>query len=92
MFQLTVTGYELGYELIPAGEDCIDFVAKQMALSVRSLQRKLANENTTFIKQLNHTKELLARNYLKNKNISNAEIAFLSGYSHANAFRRAFRN
>ncbi|VDN47150.1 AraC-type DNA-binding protein [Petrocella atlantisensis] len=79
-------------ELIPAGEDGINSVAKEMALSVRSLQRKLANENTTFIKQLNHTKKLLARNYLKDKNISNEEIAFLIGYSDENAFRRAFRN
>lgn len=80
------------FELIPAGEDCIESVAKEMALSVRSFQRILANENTTFIKQLNHTKELLARNYLKDNNMSNDEIAFLIGYSDANAFRRAFRN
>lgn len=80
------------FELIPVGEDCIESVAKEMAFSVRSLQRKLANENTTFIKQLNHTKELLARNYLKDINMSNDEIAFLIGYSDVNAFRRAFRN
>jgi AraC-like DNA-binding protein len=79
-------------ELIPAGEDGIESVAKEMVLSVRSLQRKLANENTTFIKQLNHTKELLARNYLKDNNITNDDIAFLTGYSDENAFRRAFRN
>lgn len=79
-------------ESIPAGDDGIESIAKEMALSVRSLQRKLANENTTFIKQLNHTKELLARNYLKDKNITNDEIAFLIGYSDENAFRRAFRN
>ncbi|GAA0180178.1 AraC family transcriptional regulator [Clostridium sediminicola] len=80
------------FELIPAGADNIESVAKEMALSVRSLQRKLTNEKTTFMKQLNHTKELLARNYLKDKNISNDEIAFLIGYSDSNAFRRAFRN
>lgn len=79
-------------ELIPADEYGIGFVAKEMALSVRSLQRKLANENTTFIKELNHTKGLLAKNYLKNKNISMAEIAFLIGYSDENAFRRAFQS
>lgn len=79
-------------ELIPAGDDDIESVAKEMALSVRSLQRKLANENTTFIKQLNHTKELLARNYLIDRKISNDDIAFLIGYSDENAFRRAFRS
>ncbi len=80
------------FELIPAGDDNIESVAKELALSVRTLQRKLSGENTTFIKQLNHTRELLARNYLKDKSITNDDIAFLIGYSDANAFQRAFRN
>ncbi|WP_157950013.1 AraC family transcriptional regulator [Vallitalea okinawensis] len=80
------------FELIPAGEANVESVAKELALSIRSLQRKLSSENTTFIKELNHTRELLARNYLKDKSISNDDIAFLIGYSEANAFQRAFRN
>lgn len=80
------------FELIPAGEDHIDTVAKELALSVRSLQRRLAEENTTYLKQLNHTRELLARHYLKDKKITNDDIAYLIGYSDANAFQRAFRN
>jgi len=79
------------FEFIPAGDDNIESVAKEMALSVRTLQRKLSAEDTSFIKQLNHTRELLARNYLKEKKITNDEIAFLIGYSDANAFQRAFR-
>lgn len=80
------------FELIPAGSYSVDTVAKELAVSSRTLQRKLSGEGTTFIKQLNHTRELLARNYLKDKNISNDDIAFLIGYSDANAFIRAFRN
>lgn len=79
------------HELIPAGRGDIDDVAKEMAVSSRTLQRKLSSENTTFIKQLNHTRELMARNFLKDRRISNDEIAFLIGYSDANAFSRAFR-
>jgi len=79
------------FELIPAGHGTIEDVAKELAVSARTLQRKLAKEDTTFIKQLNHTRELMARNYLKDNKITNDEIAFLIGYSDANAFSRAFR-
>lgn len=79
------------FEKVPAGEDTIEDVAKEMAVSVRTLQRRLSAEKTTFIKQLNHTRELLARNYLKDKSLTNDDIAFLIGYSDANAFQRAFR-
>lgn len=78
-------------ELIPAGDDSIDSVAKELAVSARTLQRKLSEERTTFIQQLNQTRELMARNYMKDRSISNDEIAFLVGYSDANAFGRAFR-
>lgn len=79
-------------ELIPAGTDNVEAVAKELAVSPRTLQRKLSTEKTTFIKQLNHTRELMARNFLKDRTISNDEIAFLIGYSDANAFGRAFRS
>jgi len=78
-------------ELIPAGEDGIESLANRFAMSPRTLQRKLSSEGTSFIKQLNHTRELMARNYLKDDSISNDEIAFLIGYSDVNAFARAFR-
>ena len=78
-------------ELIPAGDDSVESVAKELAISSRTLQRKLSSEKTTFIKQLNHTRELMTRNYLKDRSISNDEIAFLVGYSDANSLSRAFR-
>lgn len=79
-------------ELIPGGTYTVDEVAADLGVSPRTLQRRLAVENTTFIKQLNHTRELMARNYLKNKALSTDEIAFLVGYSDANVFNRAFRS
>lgn len=80
------------FEFIPAGEDSVETVAHELAVSPRTLQRRLSEEKTTFIKQLNHTRELMARNYLKDSTISPDEVAFLVGYSDANAFGRAFRN
>ncbi|MGL4760966.1 MAG: helix-turn-helix domain-containing protein [Sarcina sp.] len=80
------------FELIPSGDGSIEMVAKELDVSVRTLQRKLSSEKTTFIKQLNHTRELLARSYLKDGTINNDDIAFLIGYSDANSFIRAFKN
>ncbi|WP_297521873.1 helix-turn-helix transcriptional regulator [uncultured Clostridium sp.] len=80
------------FELIPSGDGSIEMVAKELDVSTRTLQRKLAGEKTTFIKQLNHTRELLARSYLKDGTISNDDIAFLIGYSDANSFIRAFKS
>ena len=79
------------FEIIPSGDFTIERVAKNLNLSVRTLQRKLSEEKTTFLKQLNHTRELLSRSYLKDKYMSNDDIAFLIGYSDTNSFVRAFK-
>lgn len=79
------------FEVIPSGDPSIENVAKNLNLSVRTLQRKLSEEKTTFLKQLNHTRELLSRSYLKNEYMSNDDIAFLIGYSDTNSFVRAFK-
>jgi AraC-like DNA-binding protein len=78
-------------ELIPAGSGTIEVVARDMALSKRTLQRKLSEENTTFVKQVNHTRELMAKNLLMNSVLSIEEVAYLLGYSDMYVFMRAFR-
>ena len=77
-------------ELLPAGKSTIDDVANALAISKRTLQRKLKQEDTTFQKQLNHTRELLAKNYIKNTQFSSEDIAYLLGYQDLNSFFRAF--
>ena len=77
-------------ELLPSGECTIDDVAKKLGYSKRSLQRKLQEEDTNFQKQLNHTRELLARTYLANNNMTTEDIAFLLGYQESGSFLRAF--
>jgi AraC-like DNA-binding protein len=78
-------------ELIPAGNASIEVVARDMALSKRTLQRKLSEENTTFVKQVNHARELMAKNFLLNSVLSTDEVAYLLGYSDMYVFMRAFR-
>lgn len=76
-------------ELLPSGECTIDDVAKKLGYSKRSLQRKLQEEDTNFQKQLNHTRELLARTYLANTDMTTEDIAFLLGYQESGSFLRA---
>lgn len=77
-------------ELLPSGECTIDDVAKKLGYSKRSIQRKLQEENTNFQKQLNHTRELLARYYVGNTTMRAEDIAYLLGYQDTGSFLRAF--
>lgn len=77
-------------ELLPGDGGSIEEVARKIGISKRTLQRKLSDEGTNFQKQLNGTRELLARHYITNTDMSNDDIAFLLGYQELNSFLRAF--
>jgi AraC-like DNA-binding protein len=77
-------------EHLPMGLTSIEVVAEKLRVSRRTLQRRLTDENTNFQQQLNHTREMLARHYLKNSGISSAEISFLLGFKEPGSFCRAF--
>lgn len=80
------------YELLPSGRGTSDSVAKTLAVSKRTLQRYLKNEGTTFQKELNKTREQLARHYLENSSLPGSQISFLLGFDDPNSFVRAFRS
>ncbi len=77
-------------ELLPGGMATADDVALKLGVSKRTLQRKLTEENTSFQKQQNSTRELLAKHYIRNTDMSSIDIAFLLGYRELNSFLRAF--
>ncbi|WP_170311551.1 AraC family transcriptional regulator [Vallitalea okinawensis] len=77
-------------ELLPAGISDADKISRELGVSKRTLQRRLKEENTSFNEQLNHTRELMVRNYLRMDMTLN-EIAFLINYSDAKSLSRAFR-
>jgi AraC-like DNA-binding protein len=77
-------------ELLPGGRGTIEDVAKKLGFSRRTLQRKLSEEKTTFQKQLNSTREILARHYIQNTDMTTNDIAYLLGYAEHNSFLRAF--
>lgn len=77
-------------ELLPSGACTIDDAAQKLGYSKRSLQRRLQKEKTSFQKQLNHTRELMAKTCLANTDMAAEEIAFLLGYQETGSFFRAF--
>jgi len=66
-------------------------IAKELALSERTLQRRLADEGTRFQDVLTEARRELAREYLANGQLDMADVAFLLGFDDQNSFFRAFR-
>ena len=77
-------------ELLPSGSSSLTAVAKRLAVSTRTLQRRLSTEGRSFQHVLDSTREELARHYLGSSAMSGAEISFLLGYEDPNSFFRAF--
>ena len=77
-------------ELLPAGDGSMEGVARELAMSTRTLQRRLRGEGTSFQSLLGDTRESLARHYLANSQMSAGEISFLLGYEDPRSFYRAF--
>jgi AraC-like DNA-binding protein len=78
-------------ELLPAGNGSMEAVAHDLAMSPRTLQRRLKEEDSTFQAILDSTRESLARHYLTESELSAGEISFLLGYEDPRSFYRAFR-
>ncbi len=78
-------------EILASGHYSMNDVASRLAVSSRTLQRRLKAENTTFQKELDSLREELARHYLSSSDYSSGQIAFLLGYEEPNSFFRAFR-
>lgn len=69
----------------------VDDIAEMRAMSVRAVQRKLKNENTSFRQLHELAREELALALFKSKKTSVKEVAYLLGYSGISAFSKAFR-
>lgn len=79
------------HESIPSGLTSMEAIAGKLALSKRTLQRRIEIEGTSFQLLLKETREALARHYLGNTTLPSSEISFLLGYDEPNSFYRAFR-
>lgn len=73
------------------GEPAAEQMAAALNLSLRSLQRHLAEEGSSFEQILDETRLQLARSYLVDRPWSISDIAYALGYADASCFTRAFR-
>lgn len=78
-------------EMLASGQYSMTYTASRLAISNRTLQRRLKAEGTTFQKVLDELREEMARHYLVTTDFTSAEISFLLGYEEPNSFYRAFR-
>jgi len=78
-------------KLLPQGKANVQIVAKALALSVRTLSRRLADEGTTYAEVVDELRRSLAVQYLREPVMSLSQIAWLLGYEGTTSFNYAFR-
>jgi len=66
--------------------------AEELGLSVRTLQRELTCEGTTFSQLVDDTRRATAEQLLLDTDLTLTEISFMVGFSELSAFSRASRN
>ncbi|TKD05167.1 AraC family transcriptional regulator [Polyangium fumosum] len=78
-------------EELRGGAPSQDHIARRLALSPRTLQRRLKDEGVVFNDLLDEQRRALCDRYLQDRSLSIQEIAFLLGYTERSSFYRAFR-
>ncbi|MDB1109153.1 AraC family transcriptional regulator [Pseudomonas extremaustralis] len=76
---------------LPDGEPSTERIAQALHLSVRSLQRHLADEGCRFDALLNDCRQNLALQHLRDLQCSLAEVSHLLGFADTSSFNRAFK-
>ena len=76
---------------LPSGRVSQASIARTLNMSLRSLQRRLAEEGTTYKQLLDETRRELAEQYVRQSRLSLGEITFLLGFSEPGNFTRAFK-
>jgi AraC-like DNA-binding protein len=76
---------------LPSGVPEIELVAKNLHLSVRTLQRKLNDHQLTFSRLVAKIRREVACSYLIETDTKIVQIAQMLGFSEQSAFQRAFK-
>jgi AraC-like DNA-binding protein len=78
-------------DLLAAGNVTQQDVADSLHMSLRTLQRKLSEEKTSYKSLLDETRKELANQYLRQACLSVSEVTYLLGFSEPSNFARAFK-
>jgi AraC-like DNA-binding protein len=73
------------------GDVGMESMAKKLHMSVATLRRRLKEEGTTHSQILDDLRFELAKGYLRRQDLAVSEIAYNLGFSHVNAFHKAFK-
>lgn len=76
---------------LPDGPPGQDIIASDLAVSNRTLQRKLKDEGVNFSELLQDCRMQLAKKYLRQGHKSVVETAYTLGFAEPSAFSRAFK-
>jgi AraC-like DNA-binding protein len=75
-----------------AAEDLrIEAIARELGMSARTLQRRLADEGVPYQQLVDEWRQHVARHHLSGTALAISEIAYLVGYSEPAPFHRAFK-
>ncbi len=74
---------------LPDGEPKREAIAKALCMSERTFQRRLLEEGTSYHQLLDSTRRELAERYLRQRQMSLSEAAYLLGFSDQGNFTRA---
>lgn len=77
-------------DILSKGKADLQQIAAAMNMDASTLQRKLKQENTTFTKLLNQTRQHLSLKYL-HQGLSLKEITYLLNFSDPSTFQHAFK-
>lgn len=86
---LSVRVSELIRKLLPTGQCNANTIAEQLAMHPRTLQRRLADEDTRYDKLLDVERRKLAEHYLLQSGMQLSQISGVLGYSEQSAFNRS---
>ena len=76
---------------VAGGDTSIGALARELAMSGRTLQRRLATEGASYHSLLDEARKAAAGQYLRESTLAIGEIAYLVGYSEPAPFHRAFK-
>jgi AraC-like DNA-binding protein len=76
---------------VAGGDTSVVALARELAMSGRTLQRRLATEGVSYHTLLDDARKAAAGQYLRESTLAIGEIAYLVGYSEPAPFHRAFK-
>ena len=76
---------------VAGGDTRIGALARQLAMSGRTLQRRLAAEGVSYQELLDDARKEAAGRYISESTLAIGEVAYLVGYSEPAPFHRAFK-